>query len=34
MILDRSQIPQGHSTANMFVVVKGGAAKFIRFVER
>jgi uncharacterized glyoxalase superfamily protein PhnB len=34
MILARDQIPKGHNTANMFVVVKGGAAKFIQFVEK
>jgi PhnB protein len=33
MILDRELIPKGHNAANMFVVVKGDAAKFIRFVE-
>jgi uncharacterized glyoxalase superfamily protein PhnB len=33
MILDRDRIPEGHRSANMFAIIKGGAASFIGFVE-
>ena len=33
MLLDKSQIPAGHNVVNMFVLIKGGAERFITFVE-
>jgi uncharacterized glyoxalase superfamily protein PhnB len=33
MLLDTSQIPAGHNVVNMFVLIKGGAERFITFVE-
>jgi uncharacterized glyoxalase superfamily protein PhnB len=33
MLLDKSQIPAGHNVVNMFVLIKGGVERFIRFVE-
>jgi uncharacterized glyoxalase superfamily protein PhnB len=33
MVLDKENIPEGHNTASMFVIVKDGADKFIKFVE-
>lgn len=33
MLLDKSQIPPAHNVVNMFVLIKGGADRFITFVE-
>jgi PhnB protein len=33
MLLEKSQIPAGHNVVNMFVLIKGGADRFITFVE-
>ena len=33
MLLDHHDIPKGYNTANMFVLVKNSAGKFIQFVE-
>lgn len=33
MLLEKSQIPAGHNVVNMFVLIKGGAGRFITFVE-
>jgi uncharacterized glyoxalase superfamily protein PhnB len=33
MLLEKTQIPAGHNVVNMFVLIKGGADRFIRFVE-
>ena len=33
MLLEKSQIPAGHNVVNMFVLIKGGAERFITFVE-
>lgn len=33
MLLEKTQIPAGHNVVNMFVLIKGGADRFILFVE-
>lgn len=33
MLLEKSQVPAGHNVVNMFVLIKGGADRFITFVE-
>jgi uncharacterized glyoxalase superfamily protein PhnB len=33
MLLERQEIPNGYNVINMFVIIKGGADKFIKFVE-
>jgi len=33
MLLEKSRIPAGHNVVNMFVLIKGGADRFITFVE-
>jgi uncharacterized glyoxalase superfamily protein PhnB len=33
MILEKSNIPKGYNAANMFILVKNSADKFIKFVE-
>ena len=34
MLLSADRIPTGHNNTNQFVIVKGGATKFIDFVTR
>ncbi|MGC4043065.1 MAG: VOC family protein [Armatimonas sp.] len=34
MLLPRENVPNGYGTTNQFVIVKGGAARFIEFVKK